>query len=118
LKIFEIVSLARILPQNPQIYKFAYRNICTVEIDMILICFIEWCVIGAIVGTLAGTHASDRGFDLLIDITIGISGSIIGVYLTLKIGIPVENIILASILPATSGAVIASIMLKLARRYL
>ena len=80
---------------------------------------LSWLVVGLIAGWLAGQVVGGHGYGLLGDIIAGVLGALIGGYLAtqlLHIADPISGINPTTILVAAVGAILLSIVLRLARR--
>jgi uncharacterized membrane protein YeaQ/YmgE (transglycosylase-associated protein family) len=73
-------------------------------------------LIGAIAGWLAGQIVQGTGFGLAGDIIIGIVGAFIASWLFPRLGIQFGAGIVASIIAATTGAVLLLVIVRLVRR--
>ena len=74
---------------------------------------------GLIAGWLAGQVVGGHGYGLLGDIIAGVLGALIGGYLAANlfhVADPISGINLTTILIAALGAILLSIVLRLARR--
>jgi len=80
---------------------------------------LSWVVVGLIAGWLAGKVTSGRGFGLLGDIITGVLGALIGGYLAGKLlGLAdmITGINLQTIIVATVGAILLTLVVRLLRR--
>jgi uncharacterized membrane protein YeaQ/YmgE (transglycosylase-associated protein family) len=80
---------------------------------------LSWLVVGLIAGWLAGQVVGGHGYGLLGDIIAGVLGALIGGYLAANlfhVADPISGINLTTILIAALGAILLSIVLRLARR--
>ena len=68
--------------------------------------FLWWIIIGAIAGWLAGKLMRGGGFGLLINILVGIAGGIIGGWVFGLLGISAGGGIFGSLITALVGAVL------------
>ena len=75
-----------------------------------------WIVIGAVAGWLAGIVVKGGGFGLIGDIVVGVIGGVIGGYLAGVLHIHIGTGIISSLLTATAGAVLLTVILRLVRR--
>jgi uncharacterized membrane protein YeaQ/YmgE (transglycosylase-associated protein family) len=72
--------------------------------------------VGAVAGWLAGQIVQGTGFGLAGDIIIGIVGAFIASWLFPRLGIQFGAGIVASIIAATTGAVLLLVIVRLVRR--
>jgi uncharacterized membrane protein YeaQ/YmgE (transglycosylase-associated protein family) len=80
---------------------------------------LSWLVVGLIAGWLAGKVTTGRGYGLLGDLITGVVGAVIGGYLAAKIlgmADPISGINLNTIVVATVGAILLTLVLRLLRR--
>lgn len=76
---------------------------------------VVWILIGVVAGWLAGLIVKGRGFGLLGDILIGIIGAVVGGSLSVRLGIHIGAGLVSSVITATGGAVIVTLILRLFR---
>jgi uncharacterized membrane protein YeaQ/YmgE (transglycosylase-associated protein family) len=80
---------------------------------------LSWLVLGMIAGWLAGKITTGRGFGIVGNIFAGIAGALAGGFVVaslLRATDPISGISLATISVAAAGALVLSLVLRLARR--
>lgn len=80
---------------------------------------LSWLIVGLIAGWLAGKVTRGRGYGPLGDIITGIVGALIGGFLAarfLNVADAISGINLPTLVVATVGAILFSLVLRLVRR--
>jgi len=76
---------------------------------------IAWIIIGVVAGWLTGKLMKGAGFGFFVDMIVGLVGALVGGFLASHLGIGGVNQhgLIVSIIIATAGAVILTLLLRL-----